>query len=103
MANRPNPTRAPQRGAAASTTTSTSSSVKVTVKPEGPRDHNDQEGIAVPRPGMRPPTPQPNMLNEAMAKEAAVKFKKKQKRIQKACAALDGEQPASTSCGCVIL
>ena len=61
-------------------------------------------GTAKPQPGMRPPPIQPNMLNEAMAKDAAVVFKKKEKRIRKACAALDaGETPPSQNQCCVIL
>lgn len=65
------------------------------------------EGTAKAQPGMRVPPLQPNMLDESMAREAAIKFKRKKKRIRKACAALDeGKDPrAQASCGpsCVIL
>lgn len=81
---------------------------------EGPRSsfadgealRQAENGNAVAQPGMRPPPIQPNMLNEAMAKEAAKKFKKKEKRIQKACAALDAGEPLppkQAACCCVIL
>ena len=76
-----------------------------------PTQQQQQEGplggTAVTQPGMRPPPLQPNMLNEEMAKQAAVKFKRKEKRIRKACATLDaGGDPHAqqqATCGCVIL
>jgi hypothetical protein len=54
---------------------------------------------------MRPPAPAPNMLNQEMAEAAAKKFKKKEKRIQRACAALDAGEPLppQQSACCVIL
>lgn len=49
---------------------------------------------------MLPPEPKPNMLNQEMAEAAAKQFKKKEKRIQKACAKLD--HPEQRTC-CAIL
>lgn len=54
-------------------------------------------GTAQEKPLMRPPPLKPNMLNEQMAKEAAKTFKKKEKRIQAACAAVDAGQPIPPS------
>jgi hypothetical protein len=57
------------------------------------------------QPLMRPPAPAPHMLNQEMAEAAAKKFKKKEKRIQRACAALDAGEPLpprQAAC-CVIL
>jgi hypothetical protein len=54
---------------------------------------DEPAGMAQEKPLMRPPPLKPNMLNEQMAKEAAKTFKKKEKRIQAACAAVDAGQP----------
>lgn len=52
---------------------------------------------------MLPPKPQPGMLNQEMAEAAAKQFKKREKKIQKACAELDNpDAPKSKMC-CVIL
>ena len=61
-----------------------------------------------PQVGVRPAPLQPNKLDEDLAKEAAKKFKKNKKRIQKACAALDQDgkaPPPKAGCGasCIIL
>lgn len=50
---------------------------------------------------MVPPTPAPGMLNQEMAEAAAAKYKKDKKKIQKACAEVDGT--AQQGCSCVIL
>lgn len=58
---------------------------------------------------MRPPAPREGMLNQEMAEAAAIQFKKREKSIQKACAALDNPEVADepknepkNSC-CIIL
>ena len=63
------------------------------------------QGGTVQKQRMLPPKPKPNMLNEEMAKQAAVKYKKDQKRIQKAIAKVDGSVPApeESKCCCTIL
>lgn len=74
--------------------------------PEGPQviqsngicDENT--GTRVSQRGFKPPTPQPGMLNEEMALQAAKQYKKKQKNIRKACAKVDGQE--TTGCSCVI-
>jgi hypothetical protein len=52
---------------------------------------------------MAPPKPEPGMLNKEMADAAAAKYKKDQKKIQKACAEVDGTGPAEQRCTCIIL
>jgi hypothetical protein len=50
----------------------------------------ESSGVRVEKKGFKPPTqPQPNMLTKEMAEAAAKKYKKDQKKIQKACAAVD--------------
>lgn len=53
---------------------------------------------------MRPPEPKEGMLNQQMAQQAAKQFKKREKKIQKACAELDDPEAANKKgCSCVIL
>ena len=67
-------------------------------RPASPPRRQKQEaeepvGATKAQPLMRPPPVQPNMLNEQMAKEAAKTYKKKEKRIRAACAAVDAGEP----------
>ena len=73
---------------------------------------NESSGVRVEKKGFKPPThPQANMLTKEMAEAAAKKYKKDQKKIQKACAAVDPQTrnaaAASTStkfpCCCNIM
>lgn len=68
---------------------------------EAPADETEEGVHQTQR--MRPPEPKPNMLNQAMAEAAAKEFKKKEKRIQKACAKLDDPEGAKASPCCIIL
>ena len=67
-------------------------------------DDEDQQGVRQEK-RMLPPKPKPNMLTKEMAEQAAVKYNKDQKKIQKAIAKVDGtvEPPPPSSCSCVIL
>jgi hypothetical protein len=78
----------------------------------GADDNDNEEGTYIKRSGMKPPAPQPGMLNKEMAEAAAKIFKEKEKDIQEACAKVDaGEhkrlvEPTPTTqqrCGCIIL
>jgi hypothetical protein len=53
---------------------------------------------------MVPPKPMPGMLNQEMAEAAAKKYEKDKKKIQKACAEVDGTATTTTQrCSCIIL
>uniref|UniRef100_A0A7S3LE51 Uncharacterized protein n=1 Tax=Amphora coffeiformis TaxID=265554 RepID=A0A7S3LE51_9STRA len=61
-----------------------------------------------PQASVQPAPVQPDKLDEDLAKEAAAKFKKNKRKIQKACAALDQDgkgPPPKCGCGvsCIIL
>jgi hypothetical protein len=59
---------------------------------------NESSGIRQEKKGFKPPTQaQPNMLTKEMAEAAAKKYKKDQKKIQKACAAIDPTADANES------
>ena len=62
---------------------------------------SEEAGVRQKHQGFKPPAPGPGMLTKEMAEAAAVKYKKDQKKIQKACAELEPKE-ASTGCGCVI-
>jgi hypothetical protein len=67
---------------------------------------NESAGVRVEKKGVKPPTQaQPNMLTKEMAEAAAKKYKKDQKQIQKACAAVDPQtrnaSPTTTSSKCL--
>ncbi|EEC45602.1 predicted protein [Phaeodactylum tricornutum CCAP 1055/1] len=51
---------------------------------------------------MKPPQPSPNMLNKEMAEAAAVRYRKNEKNIQKACKKID-DPGAKGGCACAIL
>jgi hypothetical protein len=51
---------------------------------------------------MLPPKPMPGMLNQEMAEAAAKKYEKDKKKIQKACAEVDGTA-TTQRCSCIIL
>lgn len=75
-------------------------------EPEPPAEEEETfEGSHQTHKGYRPPAPQPNMLNDEIAIAAAKKFKQKEKQIQRACAALDGDDvpPEPKQACCVIL
>jgi hypothetical protein len=59
------------------------------------------EGVRVEK-KMAMPQPGPGMLNQEMAEAAAKQFKKREKKIQKACAKLDNPDVSQKQC-CVIL
>jgi hypothetical protein len=66
---------------------------------------NESSGVRVEQKGFKPPTqPQANMLTKEMAEAAAKKYKKDQKKIQKACAAVDPQtrnaSPDHKTCTC---
>ena len=70
----------------------------------------ESSGVRVEQKGFKPPTqPQANMLTKEMAEAAAKKYKKDQKKIQKACAAVDPqtrnttETSSSECCCCTIM
>jgi hypothetical protein len=59
-------------------------------------------GVRQQHSGFKPPTARtaaPGMLTAEMAQAAALKYKKDQKKIQKACAALDPPPPPLSSSG----
>ena len=69
---------------------------------------NESAGVRVEQKGYKPPTqPQANMLTKEMAEAAAKKYKKDQKKIQKACAAVDPQTrntpPTTSKCSCIIM
>ena len=73
---------------------------------DGDQSMGDRENQGtVQKQRMLPPKPKPNMLNEEMAQQAAVKYNKDKKRIQKAIAKVDGSVPApeESKCFCTIL
>jgi hypothetical protein len=58
-------------------------------------------GVRQQHKGFKPPTPGlPGQLTAEMAEAAAVKYKKDQKKIQKACAALEPQNDDKKTCGC---
>jgi hypothetical protein len=67
---------------------------------------NEASGVRIEKKGFKPPNqPQPNMLTKEMAEAAAKIYKKDQKKIQKACAAVDPQQirnggETSARCAC---
>jgi hypothetical protein len=63
---------------------------------------SEDAGVRQQHSGFKPPTAAaPGMLTAEMAQAAAVKYKKDQKKIQKACAALDPPpQPSSSGKKC---
>jgi len=66
-------------------------------------DEQAGEGVYQKNTGMKPPTPKPGMLNAEMAEAAAKQFKKREKKIQKACAELENPPETKQGCSCVIL
>lgn len=70
------------------------------------KDGHSVEGVRQEK-RMLPPKPQANMLTKEMAEQAAVKYNKDQKKIQKAIAKVDGSveppPPEPSGCSCVIL
>jgi hypothetical protein len=67
---------------------------------------NESIGVRQEKKGFKPPTqPQSNMLTKEMAEAAAKKYKKDQKKIQKACAAIDPQSTpneAKSGCCCIM-
>jgi hypothetical protein len=62
---------------------------------------SEDAGVRQQHSGFKPPTtPAPGMLTAEMAQAAAVKYKKDQKKIQKACAALEPPPPSSSGKKC---
>jgi hypothetical protein len=62
----------------------------------------DTGGVRQTQQGFKPPQPMPGMLNKEMAEAAAKKYTKDKKKIQKACAKLDGDKSSRCSC-CVVM
>jgi hypothetical protein len=59
------------------------------------------EGVRVEK-KMAMPQPMPGMLNQEMAEAAAKQFKKREKKIQKACAKIENPDAPQSKC-CIIL
>lgn len=66
---------------------------------------SETSGMRQQHKGFKPPQHSPGMLNKEMAEAAAMKYKKDQKQIQKACAKLEPERaaPEKTGCSCTIM
>jgi hypothetical protein len=73
-------------------------------------DDDERTGTYHKNTGMKPPPPQPGMLNPEIAEAAAKVFNKKEKKIQAACAKVDaklqGKDDQTTTkqrCACIIM
>lgn len=62
---------------------------------------SEETGVRQSQQGFKPPQPMPGMLNKEMADAAAKKYKKDQKKIQKACAKLEPQE--GKGCSCVVM